>query len=445
MRAEEILDTPVPSSLSAAPAGQTPAPLTAVPPTRLPPVLPPAASAPTTLDRASARADFPSAVRPDAVETQGVRQVAYFEEQVPGTPGSELSPSSRSPVQPVAGFEPIGQPSAVASQAPYLGQNPAPGVLAVDGGVARLPATNAASANGDGTRNRDATTQSAQDNASSGYPKPIGNSSFVFESLPQTQLWRVPMANQREPRCSAKLSSENNQPLIDTAIGAVFGLARVGPADNPREGIELGAFACVFTRFLGEGHPIAGDDREALPLTAIDYRAGLPLMIAKGDWQMKIGYEHTSCHLGDEYMLLDYNYGLHAGSDVTIRAVRDEAVLGVARFFGEAVRLYGQFGYSFSPSDSLVGKTPIRYDWGLEYSPPAPPRGGPFAAFDMDLRAEQDFFRNITFQTGWQWKTNENRRSSARIGVEYYDGRSPYGQFYLERESSWGAMMIYEW
>ncbi len=119
--------------------------------------------------------------------------------------------------------------------------------------------------------------------------------------------------------------------------------------------------------------------------------------------------------------------------------MRDEAVLGVARFFGDAVRLYGQFGYSFSPSDTLVGKTPIRYDWGLEYSPPAPPRGGPFAAFDMDLRAEQDFFRNITIQTGWQWKTNENRRSSARIGVEYYDGRSSlWAVLHCSASRHWG-------
>ncbi len=285
----------------------------------------------------------------------------------------------------------------------------------------------------------------ADDNSGSPFPTPIGDGSLVFEALPQTQLWRVPMANPREPRCYAKLTSLNDRPVIDTAIGAVFGLARVGPADHPLEGVELGVFAAAFTRFLGEGHPIPGDDREALPLTAIDYRAGLPLMIAVGDWQMKISYEHTSCHLGDEYMLLDYNYGLHTGSDVAVRADRDEAVVGLARFFGEAVRLYGQCGYSFSYSDTLVGKTPIRYDWGLEYSPPVPRWGGPFAAFDMDLCGEQDFCPNITLQTGWQWKSNQNRRSSARIGVEYYDGYSPFGQFYDQRESSWGAIMIYEW
>jgi hypothetical protein len=144
-------------------------------------------------------------------------------------------------------------------------------------------------------------------------------------------------------------------------------------------------------------------------------------------------------------MLLGYNYGISGSKTQSLRAVRDEAVLGVARFFGDAVRLYGQFGYSFSPSDTLVGKVPVRYDWGLEYSPPVPPMGGPFAAFDMDLRAEQEFFRNITIQAGWQWKTNENRRSSARIGVEYYDGHSPYGQFFDLRESYWAMMAIFDW
>ena len=253
------------------------------------------------------------------------------------------------------------------------------------------------------------------------------------------------MANQREPRCELKLSDLNGHGTLDTEIGGVFGLSRVGPADNSHEGIELGAFAAVFMRFLDEGHPIAGDVREAVPLTAVDYRAGLPLMLAMGDWQMKLSYEHTSCHLGDEYMLLAYNYGITGSKTESIRAVRDESVLGIARFFGDALRLYGQFGYSFLPSDTLVGKVPVRYDWGLEYSPPVPPIGGPFAAFDMDLRAEQDFFRNITIQAGWQWKTNENRRSSARIGVEYYDGHSPYGQFFDQRESYWALVAIFDW
>jgi len=121
------------------------------------------------------------------------------------------------------------------------------------------------------------------------------------------------------------------------------------------------------------------------------------------------------------------------------------AQAAAARFFGDAVRVYGQFGYSFTPSETLVGKTPARYDWGVEYSPRAPHRGCPFAAFDMDLRAEQDFCPNVTVQTGWQWKTSENRRSSARLGVEYYNGRSPFGQFYDQTESWWGLVAIYEW
>jgi len=311
--------------------------------------------------------------------------------------------------------------------------------------VVTADATVPAGLNVQATRVLDQPTRPTDDSAEPSFATPIGNGTWVWESLPQTQLWRVPMANQREPRCEAKLEALNGHTTLDTEIGAVFGLTRVGPADNSREGIELGMFAAVFMRFIDEGHPFANDDRAAVPLTAADYRVGVPLMLAKGDWQMKLSYEHTSCHLGDEYMLLGYNYGITGSKTESIRAVRDEAVLGIARLFGDALRLYGQFGYSFSPSDTLVGKVPVRYDWGIEYSPPVPPRGGPFAAFDMDLRAEQDFFCNITIQAGWQWKTNENRRSSARIGVENYDGDSPYGQFFEQRESYWALVGIFDW
>ena len=248
---------------------------------------------------------------------------------------------------------------------------------------------------------------------------------MTYIPLPKDLLWKVPLANQREPRMYAKFTNFNKQSYIDTAIGAQFGLGRWAPVGHEHEGIQLDVFGAVFTRF---------NDRRLL--TAADYRAGIPLTYAKGPWSTKLSYEHTSTHIGDEY------------SAVTGRMQKalaiDEIVLGVSRYFGEHIRLYGQYGYAFLTSDKTNGNQRNRFDLGISYSNYADTTcwGRPYAAYDMDLRQYQSYRVNSTFQAGWQW-VHSGR--SVRIGVELYDGKSPYGQFYKEKES-WAALgFYYDW
>lgn len=245
-----------------------------------------------------------------------------------------------------------------------------------------------------------------------------------YEIFPEARLWDTPLANQREPRFSAKFSNANQESTIDTAIGAVFGLGRWGPCDNPRQGCQLDAFAAVFTRF----------NQRRLLKTA-DYRVGVPFTFARGPWQMKLSYEHTSTHLGDEF--------IHDTGSIQVAHVRDEAVLGLARRFRDTARVYGQFGYSFATSP-LVGDDRDRFDWGVEWICPRPLaylECRPFVAFDMDLRSDQDYAGNVTLQIGGQW-TAEGR--SGRLAIEYYTGKSPYGQLFLEDESWWSFSASYD-
>jgi hypothetical protein len=112
-----------------------------------------------------------------------------------------------------------------------------------------------------------------------------------------------------------------------------------------------------------------------------------------------------------------------------VQYVRDEFVLGLGYRWANQVRLYGEFGcavYLGTP----YAKGPERFAWGLEWSRQEPTgwRGQPFAAFDMDLRPEQDYEPNLSLQLGWQW-IPENQRASARLVLQFYDGLSPYGQF----------------
>jgi hypothetical protein len=252
-----------------------------------------------------------------------------------------------------------------------------------------------------------------------------GDTPFEYRTLPYDLLWQIPLANQREPRFYAKFNNYRNKSYIDTAIGGQFGIGRIAPKDREHEGIQLDAFAVVFSRFDPKRY-----------FTSADFRAGIPLTYAKGPWSTKLSYEHTSTHLGDEY--------LQAYNQRQVPLVLDEMVYGLARMFGEHVRLYGQVGYAFNTAKETNANQRSRFDLGIQYSNYADtgPVGRPYVAFDMDLRQYQGYRPNDTFQAGWQWV---NKGHSIRLGVEIYNGKSPYGQFY-KLDEHWVAFAgYYDW
>ncbi|HEV3263584.1 MAG TPA: DUF1207 domain-containing protein [Gemmataceae bacterium] len=241
--------------------------------------------------------------------------------------------------------------------------------------------------------------------------------------LPPTLLWEVPLAAQHEPRTYIKptsLRDATTYSTIDTAIGGEFGLARLSVDGQPDWAIQQDVFAVVFSRWA---HQHIG--------TGIDFRVGFPLTFARGPWEAKIGYEHTSTHLGDDFV--------EETGRFKKAYVRDEIVMGGAYRCWDQVRLYGQFGYG-PYVNTPAGHQPERYDCGVEWSQQRSTgfRGQPFAACDVDLRPEQNFEPNLTAQVGWQWK-QLGSRPALRTALEYYDGKSPFGQFFQDREKWLGV------
>lgn len=261
----------------------------------------------------------------------------------------------------------------------------------------------------------------------SDYQRPgfLWDGPYEFVMVPRTLLWTVPLANQREPRMYAKFSNAIDNNTIDTAIGGQFGIARVGPKNRPLEGFQVDGFAVAFTRF----------DRRRV-LMATDFRAGAPWTYAKGPWQLKLAYEHTSSHLGDDY--------IEATGATKIAYVRDEAVLGVARWFWDEVRVYGQLGYAAHTSDVIGGRRD-RWDMGVEWSKRCATDwwGRPFFAYDLEFRHDQNYAANSTLQVGWMWM-NANLYA-LRLAFEYYTGRNPYGQFFHDEEDWIAFNVLYDW
>lgn len=237
--------------------------------------------------------------------------------------------------------------------------------------------------------------------------------------LPSTLLWEPPLANPLQPRLYVKpttLDTENTHGTVDTGIGGTAALWRWNPTGLPNQGIQGDVFAVIFSRWSSGNIS-----------TGVDYRFGFPFTFAYGPWEGKLAYEHTSTHVGDDF--------IKRTGRLKQPHVRDEVVVGLARRFWDQARVYGQIGYAFQMDVPDGREDPVRYNWGVEWSRRQATgfRGQPFAAFDMDLRGDQGYTPNMTAQVGWQWRA-EDLRPSLRVALELYHGRSPFGQFFRDRE-----------
>jgi hypothetical protein len=202
----------------------------------------------------------------------------------------------------------------------------------------------------------------------------------------------------------------------DTAIGGEFGLFRFKSLAFPDTQYQIDFMGVHFSRWSERAWAVGGD-----------YRYGFPVTFKSGPWEGKIGYEHTSTHVGDDFIKTHGRY--------KERYVRDEIVAGLSYRWWNQLRLYGEAAVAMWMA-SPVEKGSERYDWGFEWSRQEPTgwKGQPFAAFDMDLRPEQDFNPNICLQVGWQWIPCDQRTTSVRLAFEWYDGYAPYGQFFLMKD-----------
>lgn len=239
--------------------------------------------------------------------------------------------------------------------------------------------------------------------------------------LPATLLWQPPLANPHEPRLFAKttnLETSEFTKVIDFSIGGTLALWRLATVERPDDGVQLDLFVTTLSRFINND-----------AMAAIDYRAGIPFTFARGPWSAKVSYEHTSSHLGDEFLLT-------TGTPFR-SATRDELTGGLAYRVLEPLRVYGTLAYAVSLGSFVDDADPMRYTLGAEWSRPLPtgPRGQPFAALDVEFRGNEDFTPNVTAQLGWQWLACHGR-PGFRTALEFYDGRAPFGQF-SDRHESW--------
>jgi len=197
---------------------------------------------------------------------------------------------------------------------------------------------------------------------------------------------------------------------------------------------------------------------ECMDMEANDFRFGFPLSYGTKIWQVRTGYYHVSTHMGDERIIRYHpdgdpalpnngdppgQLGSRNSSNYRINYYREAWLLSYALRPTPSTRLYVEADYAFMRGTSTK---PWHFQFGAEYSPLYPARGGwgtPFAAINVRLMEEHDFDGNLTLQTGWQWRGTRNQLF--RIGVQYFTGVSEQYSFIMgKRENKVGLGIWYD-
>lgn len=268
-------------------------------------------------------------------------------------------------------------------------------------------------------------------NAQSSYPErcgtglPAGESSG-YTPLPRGDVFCPLVADPKAPRSFVTLVREDVGKLASVGIGDIFPLGRWA-GKKPGDGVQLSLSAGVFAQFDLES--------KSYDLLNADYMIGIPLTVRRGRNSMRLRLYHQSSHLGDEYLLREpadrrdrENLSFESAEALFSRDygalrgyVGGEMLLN--REPADLARTLAHAGLEFRPESWII---PLRRLGGFRF----------VAATDVKSAKEQDWKPAISLRAGVEYdRTGDDRPPGRRWSLlaEYYEGPSPYGQFFRER------------
>lgn len=215
-------------------------------------------------------------------------------------------------------------------------------------------------------------------------------------------------------------------------VGSVgFGetIAFIRQQVNADTRIEAGVQAGVFAIF-----DLASDSKD---LINADYFVGPFVSVRSGDLSLMSRVYHQSSHLGDEYLLRD-----DVDQDDRLNLSYEVVDLLASYEFGGAFRAYGGAGYIFHryPDDL----DPWLFQYGAEFRSQQTFANGllrPVAAADLQHRQQSDYDLDLSLRVGVQIEDPKRFSQRLTLLLEYYNGRSPNGQFYDEGIEYFGLGM----
>lgn len=252
----------------------------------------------------------------------------------------------------------------------------------------------------------------------------------AVETFPKAQaLFPLLRADPRQTRLGGSYYRQDGEDKADLALGRVWGLLQGRPFRDPQWLCQLDAEAMSYTRFK-LGGAINGFE-------SVDFSAGLPVSLRRGDLSFKATLHHRSSHLGDDYIRRTGDQGFRSA----VTGLKTLAALEPA----EWARLYGGPNYLFRAG-------PGGDRWGLQW-------GGELLGRDLgllkypvrpyagqDLQSPESSGWNLDSRTvaGLEIGLDEKAARTARVELGYYAGHSPFGQFRARRESRFDLSVVLE-
>jgi hypothetical protein len=214
----------------------------------------------------------------------------------------------------------------------------------------------------------------------------------------------------------------------DTDMGSV------GIADNvplwrwawsrPGEGLQLDVAGAVFAQF---------DLRSAsFDLINADYLFALPLTLRKRGFTVRLRPYHQSSHVGDEFLLRDGDFERENLSFESLELILSQEV-GLLRGYAG-----GEWLFRRDP-DTLED---LLAHAGLEARIGSPRTPRFVLALDVKSTEEQDWDPAISARAGFElafWREDGHPPRVLGVLAEYYDGPSPYGQFFQNQIHFFGV------
>lgn len=237
-----------------------------------------------------------------------------------------------------------------------------------------------------------------------------------WELFPGNEMFEPLIADPRWPRFSAAyqsyLADDELSGVGAASFGETFSLIR--SPERPWGQWELAIQPGVFAVFDLEA--------SSFDLVNSDYLAGLIASHHYADLTTQIRIYHQSSHLGDEYLLRNRVDRVNLSFEVLDVLVSFEP--------WRWLRLYGGGGVILHREPALERGL---LQGGLEISSPRAFANGylrPVAALDVQSREESDWAPDFSLRAGVQIEHPALEDRRVRLLGEFYDGRSPNGQFF---------------
>ncbi|HKO30960.1 MAG TPA: DUF1207 domain-containing protein [Nitrospiraceae bacterium] len=170
----------------------------------------------------------------------------------------------------------------------------------------------------------------------------------------------------------------------------------------------------------------------SIDLVNADYRVGFVGSYRNGRFSAFTRFQHQSSHLGDEFLLS--NPGV-----TRVNLSYEELDIKLSYDLLSWLRVYGGGGYIVhrQPDDLGRGST----QWGVELTSTRTYLGGqlrPVAYADFQCNERMNWEVNRSILAGVQFENARIGDRQIQLLLEYFAGRSPDGQFYVQPVSWYG-------